>query len=234
MSKKTNWRKWRVPFMLAGIITALILFSGPGCGNQWILFYDKPIRGYVVDAETGKPIEDAIIVGMWDLAQFLGQGFGGYAKVIEVTTDKEGKFRLPFWVTFKPWKFHSGMNVIAPKIVIYKPGFKISWSHKIMRLGFPGDDSKTEDEKNKVRERYSLNPAKVQSLNSDEEIWEAFSEFESESDFTSMYYSKNQIKEVLNALEKGALLMSEVNGKSKQKILKDIYQYRKYWLEDNS
>lgn len=231
MRKKTDWRKWRVLLAPAGIILALILLSGPGCGNQWILFYDKPINGYVVDAETGTPIEGVIVVGMWDLAQFLGQGFGGYAKVIEVTTDKEGRFRLPFWATFKPWKFHSGMNEIAPKIVIYKPGYKIVWSHKVMRLGFPNDESKTQDERNKMRAEYSMNPAKIQKLNDEEAIWESHKEFHSQANFPDECYSKAQLIYMLKALQLGIEEMPIGTNRIKIKLLKDITEDRSYWVE---
>ena len=231
MNEKINWRKWRVLLIFTGVIMFVMVISGPGCGQQWMLFYDKPIKGYVVDVDTGKPIEGVIVVGLWDLAQYFGHGSGGYAKVIVATTDKEGKFKLPFWVTFKPWTFHSGMNEIAPKIVIYKPGYKIDWSHKIMRLGFPRNTAMTEEEKNQAREKYSLNPVKVEKLSEDEEIWKNHKEFRSEAHFPDEYYSKIQLTYAFKTLKSGIEQMPIDNNKSKMKILKDVEEDTKYWVE---
>lgn len=228
--EKRSSRIGKIALSLAFVLIALTLISGPGCGNQWMLFYDKPINGYVVDAETGKPIEGIIVIAMWQLTQYLSHGFGGYAKVIEVKTDKEGKFRIPFWVTFKPWKFNSPMDDLAPEIMIYKPGYKFYYSHKIMRAGYPGDISKTAEQKRWVKEEYSINPSKLRRIYADEEIWASFSEFESQR-ASYEYYSKKQLVDMFNTIEKGTSALPETNYIVKGKILKDINDYKQYWVE---
>ena len=150
------------------LVIALMLIAGLGHG-KWILFYDEPVKGYVIDAETGKPLEDAVVVSMWQLTQLFSGGYGGYAKVIEAKTGKEGRFIIPFWMTFKPWTFYSVMYDIAPQIVIYKPGYKLYRSHKIMREGYPGDISVTAEERRQVKDKYSINPAKLAPIYSDED-----------------------------------------------------------------
>ena len=159
----------KIALSLAVVLIALTVISEPGYGNQWMLFHDSEIKGSVIDVETQKPIEGVIVVGMWRLSQFLSQGFGGYAKIILVKTDSEGKFVIPSWTTLKLGTFDSSMHDLAPEIVIYKPGYKFYFSHRIMREGFPGDISKTEEEKEKLKEKYNLNPAKLVKIYTDEE-----------------------------------------------------------------
>lgn len=220
----------KVLISLAVIFLGLMLLSGPGCGKQWVLFYDKAITGCVVDAETGRPIENVIVVGMWQLTQYLSHGHGGYAKIAIATTDKEGKFRIPFWITFKPWKYHSPMDELAPKIVIYKPGYEIYWSHKIMRLGFPGDYSKTSDEKQKFREEYSIDPAKLNRSYNDEAIWKNYGEFEFER-APYEFFSKKQLRDVFDTIKKAVFQLPDTNNKAREKIRKDVDEYRQHWLE---
>jgi len=228
--KQRNPKKRKVLLSLAAIITLMILFSGPGCGNQWILFYDKPLKGYVVDAETKQPIDGVIVVAMWRLSQFLSQGFGGYAKVIEVKTDKEGNFKIPFWITFKPWKFNSAMHDLAPEIVIYKPGYKVYSSHKLMRAGFPEDIVMTPEEKRKIKEEYSFNPARLRKIYTDEEIWENHMEFRSGTDYPA-YFSKKQLRDIFYVIEVAVSELPIINNGAKKKITKDIKEDREYWLE---
>jgi len=225
---KAFFRKWKVPIAIAAVIIFLMLFSGPGCGNQWMLFYDRPIKGHVVDAETGKPLEGVLVVGMWQLSQFLSQGFGGYAKVIVAQTDREGKFKIPFWVALKPWKVCSAMRDGAPSIMLYKPGYRFSRKILLERIS---QYTILPERKKMVEEINSLMPAKLKKAYRDEDIWKNFGVFESRADFSSRFYSKKQIKEILNMLEKETLKMSETNNKSKRMMLQDINEYRKHWVE---
>jgi hypothetical protein len=152
------------------IFSITIFVCALGCqANQWVYFHDKGIRGHVVEADTNKPIEGAIVVTMWQLSQIGSQGFGGYAKVIETETDKEGKFIIPAWKAFKPLTSNSIMHDSAPKVIIYKPGYKVYWSHRVLWEGYPNDFSKTDEDKRKLKEEYSINPAKLQKICTDEE-----------------------------------------------------------------
>ncbi|MGE5810898.1 MAG: hypothetical protein ACM339_05315 [Ignavibacteria bacterium] len=223
-------KKLRVLMTIAAIIMALIIISGPGCGNQWILFYDKPIKGYVIDAETKEPIEGAIVVSMWRLSQFLSEGFGGYAKIIVKTSDKEGKFEIPFWIAFKPWRFNSAMHDLAPEFVIYKPGYRVYRSHELEREGFPEDKTVPADEKRATREAYSLSPAKLKKVYTDDEIWENHKEFRSQANFPDTSYSKQQLKELFDVLQSNALKLPDNIGSGKEKLLKDIKEDREFYL----
>lgn len=172
--------------LLILLITTLAFASG--CqGNQWVYFHDEEIMGYVVEADTRKPIEGAIVVSMWQLSQKLSEGFGGYAKVIETKTDKEGKFVIPAWKTFKPLTVNSVMHDFAPKVIIYKPGYKVYWTHKVLWEGYPNDFSRTEEEKRKLKEEYSINPAKLKRIYEDKEKLKNIDDVEHELSIASLY-----------------------------------------------
>jgi hypothetical protein len=164
-------RKPRVRKAVIILITLLVFTTGVSLllGGQWVTFYGNSIHGTVIDADTNQPIEGVIVVGLWRLSEVPGEGFGGYAKVSMVKTNKKGNFTIPCWIRFKPWKFYMIMHELAPDLAIYKPGYKFHWSHKISREGFPHDISMTEDEKRMMREKYSIKPAKLHKVNTDEE-----------------------------------------------------------------
>jgi hypothetical protein len=120
--KKINLKKVLIIFVLIFFIVPILLnlltykkFSG------YLLFHKPPFRGKVIDAETKKPIEGAVVVAVYK-NYFCGFGAGGgseVAKVKETLTDKNGKFF-----------FSSYSTIILPFLkedyttfIIYKPGY---------------------------------------------------------------------------------------------------------------
>jgi len=79
-----------------------------------------PITGTVVDAETGKPIEGAVVLVEWTIKKGIGDKHTESVKVAEVLTDKDGKFDLPG--CYRPF-------VEKPDLAIYKKGF-VTWSSR--------------------------------------------------------------------------------------------------------
>lgn len=207
--------------IVTAAVFALLLIIGLLAKQQWLLFYSTPVKGSVIDAGTNKPIEGAVVVGMWALTEVPGQGSCGYAKVSVATTDKEGKFKIPFWMTFKPWKLKCLSYGLGSKIVIYKPGYQVFWSYEAARKGNPSDYQMTKEERKKLIEESSINPAKLKRVYTDEEIWENHKEFRSQTR-SYKYFSKKQRKEVLNNIKEIALQLSSENSKVKDKLLKDV------------
>ncbi|MBI4823019.1 MAG: hypothetical protein HY805_02160 [Nitrospirae bacterium] len=194
---------------LSATVIFILTFTSSCQADQWILFHDKEIKGSVIDVESGKPIERAIVVGMWELTQIPGEGFGGYAKILLSRTDKEGNFTIPSWTTFKPWKLACVMHGLAPKIVIYKPGYKVYWSHKIARAGYPDDMSKTEEEKKRIKEENSINPAKLKGIHTGEERIENLETMENAGRLYDLidYLSKSDSIVLIEAIKKEYLLL---------------------------
>lgn len=93
-----------------GVLAIGLIFLTCGCYPG--------ITGKVVDAQTGKPIEGAVVVAEWSITKgFLGLYYSETYKVNETVTDQDGKFSLSG--VYNPL-------VERPQFVIYKKGY-IAW-----------------------------------------------------------------------------------------------------------
>lgn len=88
----------------------------------YFLLIKYPVTATVVDAETGKPIDGAIVMAAW-----MGSGFGmpGIAssdivKVGEAVTDSGGKVRIDG--RYCP-------NTSVPNLIVYKKGY-VAWTRE--------------------------------------------------------------------------------------------------------
>jgi hypothetical protein len=94
------------------ILIICLLFIITGC--------DREITGIVVDAETGQPIEGAIVLVEWTKAKGLpGLSYTESYKVVEAVTDKEGKASIDG--VFSPF-------ISAPRVTVYKKGY-VAWNN---------------------------------------------------------------------------------------------------------
>jgi len=73
--------------------------------------------GRVIDAETGKPIDKAVVCYFWPKYTMLGRAGG---KIYETTTSINGKYFIPPFIIAKMWPF---VDVGHETIVIYKDGY---------------------------------------------------------------------------------------------------------------
>ncbi len=71
----------------------------------------------VVDAETGEPIEGAVLLAQWTITTFLYESASSNYKVVEKVSDENGRMTVP-------GVFKFGVN--EPKIVVYKKGY-VAW-----------------------------------------------------------------------------------------------------------
>lgn len=105
------------------------------------------INGTVVDEETGKPIEGAVVLVEWTITCGLpGLTHTKSYKVIEVVTDKEGKYLISG--LYNPF-------VDAPDLTIYKNGY-VAWNNLIV---FP-EHKRREEFKWHTGTIYKLEPFK--------------------------------------------------------------------------
>lgn len=227
-----NRKLLKIKLFVCALLCMFLLGVTSCYGTQWIFFHDDEIKGSVVDAKTNEPIEDVIVVAMWKLTQIPSEGFGGYAKIIIDKTGDDGSFTIPLWKKFKPSAASSIMDELAPKIIIYKPGYRLYYSHKLERAGFPDDMSMTADEKSKVKEKYSITPAKLTKIYADEDRLNNCDNLESMARFPNEYYSKDQLLIIFNALEEELLQLSDEN-KRKNRLLRSNKKMFEYWTKDN-
>jgi len=90
-----------------------------------------PITGTVVDAETGKPVEGAVVVVEWTKRIGFGHHYTKSHKLIETLTNKEGKVIIP--------------GVCRPlldpvDVTVYKKGY-VAWNNYSI---FPDDTKRTD------------------------------------------------------------------------------------------
>ena len=64
------------------------------CSNSYSA---KPIEAWVVDAQTGKPLEGVNVVAHWKLRYGLEGGGSYQLHIMEDVTDKNGRFFFPAW-----------------------------------------------------------------------------------------------------------------------------------------
>ncbi len=93
----------------------------------------KPIRGLVVDAESGKPLEGVIVVVQWVLkvATVGGQNPRSHLEVSETVTGSGGTYTFPGWgpkpnpVTIDLSKGYlcCFLDSWAPQLSFFKPGY---------------------------------------------------------------------------------------------------------------
>ena len=93
------------------------------CGD---LYYTAaPIEAWVVDADTGAPIEGAVVTANWQLVAFgfdTGGRKQGQLEVMETVTDKNGRFYFPGFTKIN--LSGSALGESDPQILIFKPGYR--------------------------------------------------------------------------------------------------------------
>lgn len=112
-------------FIKTTLLIAITILLNSGCYAS--------MSGTVIDAETGKPIEGAVILVEWTYTsgKWIGLRTTSSYKVVEVITDKEGKFKVSGVVN--PF-------VNTPEVTIYKKGY-VCWSSRII---FPDYRNRTD------------------------------------------------------------------------------------------
>ena len=151
-------------FLLKLFAITLLCVGTGACAD---LYYTiAPIEAWVVDAETGVPIEGAVVTANW---QLVGFGFDtggrklGQLEVMETVTDKAGRFSFPGFT-----KVNISGNVLReedPQILIFKSGYRYlraASDYPIGKEGEQGPNRKSAVNGQKLKmQRADANPPKV-------------------------------------------------------------------------
>ena len=137
----------RYVLLLIGVILLLQACAPP-------VYYARQIHGQVIDAQTGEPIERAIIVAQWILFhQGLGDSWHkSRLRVVETVTDKNGYYTISGSPMVRIIPF-TELDRYDPKLSVFKKGYRPSsfinkkdrnspirssdWDGKILRLKLP-------------------------------------------------------------------------------------------------
>jgi hypothetical protein len=90
--------------------------------------YARTIQGQVLEAETGKPIAGAVVLGVWTKSVGLLLSHWELLGVREAETDAEGRFVLE----------QLGGLFVQERITVYKFGY-IAWSNRFIFDGPSGN-----------------------------------------------------------------------------------------------
>ncbi len=88
------------------------------------VYFSYGVKGSVVDASTGKPIEGAIVVASWSKYESyaLGSIHVGEVKIQETLTDKNGEYSLKPWIEFTRLGYF--IKSSRPEVSVAMPGYK--------------------------------------------------------------------------------------------------------------
>jgi hypothetical protein len=105
----------RLIFMVLVSVFGILMISGCAYGIR----YDGPYSGRIIDADTGKPIEKAVVLGVWYREIITpGGATHNFYDAKETVTDKNGDFTIA----------GQGLlvltNVEPMDIVIFKAGYE--------------------------------------------------------------------------------------------------------------
>ena len=90
----------------------------------------------VIDAETGQPIEGAVLLADWaECKELPGHIYSDTCKIIEVLTDREGNAANEEFI-HPP----SGITFFSPRLTVYKKGY-VAWNNEYI---FPGRKRRTD------------------------------------------------------------------------------------------
>lgn len=123
----------RTPLLLSFLL--LLLPASAACATGIPASYSaQPIRGKVVDASTGQPLEGVIIVAQWILYETSpgGQNPRKRLQVLETVTGPDGSYAFPGWGP-KPnptvfdkthLYFCCFLTSRDPQLSLFKPGYR--------------------------------------------------------------------------------------------------------------
>lgn len=108
--------------ILGGLSCYLMALAA--CGTP-LMYSAEAIRGQIVDAETGQPIDGAVVVAQWVLFEG-GIGHGGHKgrlHIFETVTDEDGRYLIPEWGP-KPHPPLTELVDRDPEILIFKSTYE--------------------------------------------------------------------------------------------------------------
>jgi hypothetical protein len=95
----------------------------------------KPIEAWVVDAQTGKPIEGAVVVASWQAEIHMNGGRvpGAQVRTLEAVTDASGRFAFDAWGP--EWVTKGRVEEKSPQLILFKSGYEFGRLHNATEPG---------------------------------------------------------------------------------------------------
>lgn len=119
-------------FALVGLFCVLMV---PACDTDPGYSSGKELHGVIVNADTGEPIPDAIVVADW----ITSSGTAGGSELVcfhvgTATTNAAGEYYMPAWRHKSPFSAKYERSIV---ILAYKPGYR--WPNLDPTKDYPTD-----------------------------------------------------------------------------------------------
>ena len=138
-----------------GFLLALLLLPQPCLA---FMYRAESVEGWVVDGETGKPLQDVVVVAYWQLKGGLEGGNPiGQLHIFEAQTDQAGRYFVPAWGP--RFAFSGTLRNESPGLVFFKPGYRF---RALDNKWFPGRDSSLSDWNGKAVRLHSFEGTAVE------------------------------------------------------------------------
>jgi len=109
------------PFLT--LAAALLCLPLSACSAMTFFYSAEAIEGWVVDADTGKPLEEVIVVAHWRLkGGFEGGTTIRELQIFESVTDRDGRYAFPAWGP--RFALSGNLKSPSPSILFFKQGYK--------------------------------------------------------------------------------------------------------------
>jgi len=110
--------------VLLGILVVL------ACYGNYLIYWDYPIEGRVLDKETGEPMAGAVVAARYTI-DWMTPGGSVHTNLTcqEAVTDENGYFRIPVMITMHPIAFFAFLEDY-PDILIFALGYEkiLTWN----------------------------------------------------------------------------------------------------------
>lgn len=84
----------------------------------------EAIEAWVVDEDTGQPLEGVIVVANWELQALMEGRPVGQMMVMETVTDATGRFYFSSWGPKPRWPLEGELVDADPRLLLFKNGYK--------------------------------------------------------------------------------------------------------------
>ena len=111
---------------LGAVLGAVLLFAG--CATLDVRSYSaESIEAWVVDEQTGQPLEGVVVVADWLLMRgtFGGRSLQGPFMILESVSDAKGRFHFPAWGP-RANRTLGFMDHEDPELWFFKPGYQMT------------------------------------------------------------------------------------------------------------
>jgi hypothetical protein len=110
--------------MMGGPFTGRAVPGAPPIVDAPPMYSAEAIEAWVMDEDTGQPLEGVIVVADWELETRWESPPAGQMMVMETVTDAKGRFYFPAWGPKPRWPLEGELVFKDPRILLFKSDYE--------------------------------------------------------------------------------------------------------------